>query len=271
MDTAVSQEELREILKILIIKQKKFPKSQYDWLFSNLDPLLDYAFSQAISKNKNVLEIVYSLLDQDSTDKINAKSHFRTENQADLEVQFQELSRKFDNILKMQQQESNPGVWVKPVFHIRPVPLEKDLVFVLMPFSESWSHYLWQEEIQKTVQQFMNGKLRCIRADDLFGHDIMIDIYESIAKARIIIADITNRNANVFYELGIAHCLGKDVILLSQSTEHIPFDLLRFRHCIYTNDGYGHIKLREYIKNAIEIILRNDNKKNVLDSNETRE
>jgi len=159
---------------------------------------------------------------------------------------------------KATQQESKPPVSHLSVFHRRSVPLEQDLVFVLMPFTEDWSEYIWEEEIRKSVHQYRSAKLRCKRADDLFGHDVMIDIYESIAKARIVIADITKRNANVFYELGIAHSLGKDVILLSQGTDHIPFDLLRFRHCIYSNDGPGYKRLREYLTKAIESILNDE-------------
>lgn len=143
------------------------------------------------------------------------------------------------------------SVTVTPYFHKRELEPENDLVFVLMPFSESWSDYIWNEEIKPIVTGIPDHPLRCLRADDLFGHDVMIDIYESIAAASIVIADITGRNANVFYELGIAHTLGKDVILLSQGTEHIPFDLLRFRHCIYSNDGPGYKILRDYLSNAL--------------------
>lgn len=77
-----------------------------------------------------------------------------------------------------------------------------------------------------------------------------------ILTASIIIADITNRNANVFYELGIAHSLGKEVILIAQGEEHIPFDLNRFRHCIYSNDGIGYKKLKQYIPDTIKDILQ---------------
>jgi hypothetical protein len=159
---------------------------------------------------------------------------------------------------KPSHQEAMTSVSHMPVFHRRSVPMEQDLVFVLMPFGESWSEYIWKEEIQKSVHKYQKAKLNCIRADDLFGHDVMLDTYESIAKARIVIADITNRNANVFYELGIAHCIGKDVILLSQGADHIPFDLLRFRHCIYSNDGPGYKVLREYLPKAIESILNDE-------------
>jgi transcriptional regulator with XRE-family HTH domain len=146
-------------------------------------------------------------------------------------------------------------VTVTPYFHKRPIEVEDDLVFVLMPFTESWSDYVWNDEIKKTIVELPSHSLRCLRADDLYGNDVMIDVYESIASARIVVADITGRNANVFYELGIAHTLGKDVILLSQGTEHIPFDLLRFRHCIYSDDGPGYKVLRAYLENAVGGIL----------------
>ncbi len=141
------------------------------------------------------------------------------------------------------------------VFHRRPLLPQKNLVFVIMPFTESWSEYIWSKQIKRIVESINGFSLVCRRADNLFGPDVMQDIYESIAIARIVIADITNRNANVFYELGMAHTLGKDVIILAQGTEHIPFDLQRFRHCIYTNDGPGYEKLDQYLPNAIRSIL----------------
>jgi nucleoside 2-deoxyribosyltransferase len=49
----------------------------------------------------------------------------------------------------------------------------------------------------------------------------MQDVWNHINKARIIIADLTTRNPNVFYEVGIAHALGKDVILLTQNLSRI--------------------------------------------------
>lgn len=141
------------------------------------------------------------------------------------------------------------------VFHRRTLDQQDNLVFVLMPFGEPWSDYMWRREIKPIVEGFSDFSLICRRADDLFGQDIMIDVYESIVTARILIAELTGRNANVFYELGMAHALGKDVILLSQGTDHIPFDLNRFRHCIYSNDGPGYDKLRAYLPSAIRSIL----------------
>jgi hypothetical protein len=142
------------------------------------------------------------------------------------------------------------------IFHKRALEPQENLVFALMPFTESWSDYIWRREIKPLVEAIQDAPLVCRRADDLFGNDVMQDIYESVATARVIIAEITDRNANVFYELGMAHTLGKEVIILAQGTQHIPFDLNRFRHCIYSNDGPGYEKLRAYLPSAIVSIIR---------------
>ena len=149
------------------------------------------------------------------------------------------------------------------IFHKRDLQLQENLVFVLMPFTESWSDYIWQEQIKPIVENIEQHGLICRRANDLFGHDVMQDIYESILTANIVIADITNQNANVFYELGLAHSLNKNIILLSQGVEHIPFDLNRFRHCIYSNDGPGYKTLKDYIPKAINDIISEGKRSNV--------
>jgi hypothetical protein len=137
-----------------------------------------------------------------------------------------------------------------------------NLVFVFMPFTEPWSDYIWGKQIRNIVESIQPYKLICKRADDLYGRDVMRDIVESIIKARIIIAEITGRNANVFYELGIAHALNKEVILLTQKVDDIPFDLNRFRYCIYSNDGEGYEKLDNHLRLSISEIIENKSSEN---------
>ncbi|MBF0539640.1 MAG: hypothetical protein HQL03_15465 [Nitrospirae bacterium] len=54
----------------------------------------------------------------------------------------------------------------------------------------------------------------------------------------MIIADMTGKNANVFYEVGYAHASGKEVILLTQKAEDIPVDLRNFNHIVYDGKLY---------------------------------
>ena len=91
----------------------------------------------------------------------------------------------------------------------------------------------------------------------------MQDIWKSICEARVVIADLTNLNPNVMYELGIAHTVGKETILIYQKpTEKIkfPFDLSHIRRIEYVNDAVGGQKLVQDLKDTL---------KNVLDPNST--
>lgn len=146
------------------------------------------------------------------------------------------------------------------IFDINGVEIKEDFVFVIMPFSESWSDYIWEKQIKPAVEKAGEGKLICRRADDLYGHDVMNDIARSIAEASVVIADMTGRNPNVFYELGTAHDMGKEVILISQSEDDIPFDLNRFRVGLYTNDGPGYERLEAFLINSIKSIMSTQNK-----------
>jgi hypothetical protein len=143
---------------------------------------------------------------------------------------------------------------VDPLFKGRDTRVEMEKVFILMPFTLEWSNRIWQKIIKPTIDEM---ELNAFRADDLYGHDIMEDIWNSIVKSRIIVADITDRNSNVFYELGIAHTLGKDVILITQKTDDIPFDLNRYRHIVYKDNVDGCETLRKGLQNTIKEILSN--------------
>jgi hypothetical protein len=123
-------------------------------------------------------------------------------------------------------------------------------VFVIMPFSESWSRRIWQDHIKRYVREF-NPTLVCKRGDDLYGHDVMQDVFYGIMMSNAIIADLTGRNANVFYELGLCHSVGKDTLLITQRKDDIPFDLLRFRHCFYQDNSDGYLVLRDFIRNKL--------------------
>lgn len=141
---------------------------------------------------------------------------------------------------------------VNPYFPGLPESQDDALVFVLMPFAEPWSDRMCRSHIKRIVEALgIKPPLHCKRADDLYGEDVLRDIVTAINAARLVLADITGRNPNVFYELGIAHWIGKRVILLTQSAEDIPFDLLRFRHIVYEDNSDGYRKLEEQLGAAV--------------------
>jgi len=82
----------------------------------------------------------------------------------------------------------------------------------------------------------------------------MLDIQKSILEADLILCEMSDKNPNVFYELGLAHAIGKPAILVSRKEEDIPFDLRHIRVIIYdyTTAGWEN-KLREDISAAARI------------------
>jgi len=106
----------------------------------------------------------------------------------------------------------------------------KLFAFVLMPFSSEFRD-IYELGIK---QACIDENAYCERVDEqIFDDSILQRVYNQIDKADLIIADMTGRNPNVFYEVGYAHALGKRVILLTQSADDIPFDLKHFPHIIY--------------------------------------
>jgi nucleoside 2-deoxyribosyltransferase len=136
---------------------------------------------------------------------------------------------------------------VNPHWQRRRVEVEDDLCFLLMPFRESWSDDLWAL-IEGTAR---HCNMRCERADEQDGRVVMNDIWEGISRARVVIADLTGKNPNVTYEVGLADVLGKEVVLLSQAPHDIPFDFLGLRLIVYENSIGGVKKLTSQLEKRL--------------------
>ena len=139
-------------------------------------------------------------------------------------------------------------VQINPIFSGRGFTVDPTLCFVLMPFRDELRP-VYEDHIKKIVEEFgMQAK----RADDIFTNSAIIeDIWTSINQARLIVADLTGKNPNVFYEVGIAHTVGKDVILVTQSIEDVPFDLRHLRHIQYEYTPRGMAAFEQQLKNTI--------------------
>lgn len=106
----------------------------------------------------------------------------------------------------------------------------KPFAFVIMPFLKEFDD-IYQLGIKPACEK---AGAYAERVDEqIFHESILQRIYNQISKADVIIADMTGRNPNVFYEAGYAHALGKPVILLTQAAEDIPFDLKHYPHIVY--------------------------------------
>src|SRR5258708_19187115 len=98
--------------------------------------------------------------------------------------------------------------------------------------------------------------LRCRRADEIWEAPAIIqDIVNLLDRSRVVICDCTNRNPNVFYEIGIAHTLGRDVLLITQNTADIPFDLRHLRHIQYLNNAEGRQALSVALTTRLRTVM----------------
>lgn len=127
------------------------------------------------------------------------------------------------------------------------------LCFIIMPFDPALKN------VYDTVQQIIEEhcRLDCVRADHIAKSDrISHDIWAHINEARLSIADLTGRNPNVFYELGLAHGSRRPVILLAQDKTDVPFDLRDVRYIPYDLKDLASLReaLPGYVRNYISTI-----------------
>lgn len=128
--------------------------------------------------------------------------------------------------------------------------IDENLCFVLMPFDEKFdgTYDLIKEGLD-------NFNLNIIRADDINKPGVIIeDIFSHIRDSKFLIADLTNSNPNVFYELGYADAFDKEIILINQdNSKEFPFDVSGKRMIIYEDKIMG----QKYLKNKLQEFVKN--------------
>ncbi|WP_170971951.1 hypothetical protein [Rhodobacter sp. SY28-1] len=130
--------------------------------------------------------------------------------------------------------------------------IQRDQISVMMPFDRGFDGTY--EAIRRAGATV---RMRVNRADNIWEHHAIIqDIVSLIARSQIIVADCTGMNPNVFYEIGIAHAIGREVILITQNMDHIPFDLRHLRALTYHPNGEGLDTLQIKLTDRIQTLLR---------------
>lgn len=125
----------------------------------------------------------------------------------------------------------------------------KPKAFVVMQFSDQFNE-LYNDIIKPTCNDF---NLDVIRADDIYNNGMIIhDITQNIEEAKVIIADITPQNPNVYYEVGYAHALNKNTILLAEEGIDLPFDVRPYRVIFYKNSIGG----KKYVVEKLKMHLK---------------
>jgi hypothetical protein len=131
--------------------------------------------------------------------------------------------------------------------------IEPTLASAMMPFGARF------DAVYNAIRQAAdNAGLRCRRADDIWENAAIIqDVVALIDRSRIVVCDCSDRNPNVFYEAGIAHTLGREVILITQNDQDIPFDLRHLRYIRYLDNAEGRAALAQQLQAKMQMLLGN--------------
>jgi hypothetical protein len=125
--------------------------------------------------------------------------------------------------------------------------------FVVMPF-----HALFESEYERVIRPAIEEVgLKCVRGDEIYAQQAIIhDIWQSIRVARLVVAELSGRNPNVMYEIGLAHAIGKPIILLTRNQDDVPFDLKALRYVFYdiNNPDWGY-NLRSELTKKVRSVL----------------
>jgi hypothetical protein len=137
-------------------------------------------------------------------------------------------------------------IFKTPSFVARPAR-----VFVVMQFSEPYQD-LYNDVIRPVAAEF---GLDAYHVGDVFGPGVILnDIAQGIVDARIVLAEVTPANPNVFYELGYAHALGKPTILLAERGRQLPFDVSAYRCLFYENTIAGKKHVEDALRKHLSAI-----------------
>jgi len=136
-----------------------------------------------------------------------------------------------------------------PLPNLSQIKVESRLCFVIMPFS-----YEYKATFEKAIKPSLEDtKCTPIRADKVYEPGaITTQIFYYLAKSEFCIADISSLNANVMYELGIAHTLTKPTITItSDDSGKVPFDIASYRYIAYRQTETG---IRDLYANLVKAI-----------------
>lgn len=125
-------------------------------------------------------------------------------------------------------------------FNVEPWPLQTlGHVAVMMPFDHAFGGVY--EAVKSACRKL---RLDTLRVDEIYGPTpIISDVFKTIEQGKLVVSDLTHRNPNVLYETGLAHARNRDVIMIVQNENDVPFDLRHIRYVRYLPNQEGLKKL----------------------------
>jgi hypothetical protein len=248
---AFTSADRHEIRKVEEIFQQELALSSDDMLWkSNAETERDWI------KNEGQLWFLAEILNEVAK-KEKALSGHRRPNARAQRIQ----SRNIDRLISLYHRRileetdvNRTGLVVRPCFPTAKYKIAPKTVFVLMPFKAPWSDDLYSM-IKRACRR---AQLKPTRADDsLEPNIVMNEVWQSINEAGLVLADVSKPNSNVYYELGIAHAIGKRVILLKkEGTKASPFDVQCWRYLKFALSGDRALEFEQQLAAVLQSYAR---------------
>jgi ClpX C4-type zinc finger len=144
---------------------------------------------------------------------------------------------------------------INPIFNRIDIERRPNHCFYLGPFSSPFND-IYRDHIAPTLDR---EGITVNRADEIFGTDSLIeDIWASIVGSAFVVADLTTKNANVLYEVGMAHTIGRPVVIITQDMDDVPFDLRHRRCIVYKHTPRGCKLLEEQLAGTARFVLNRE-------------
>ena len=134
---------------------------------------------------------------------------------------------------------------------------QKGSCFILMPFGVKQGPggpIDWDERYREVLEPAIKDiGMTPGRADDIYGTQSLIDrVWRGIQEAEVVVAELTGRSPNVMYEIGLAHLIGKRLVLLTMSPDDVPADLAQSVQIQYSDQGIGLLQLTRELQANLE-------------------
>lgn len=151
--------------------------------------------------------------------------------------QLQRLARENFSVLPVFDGKSNPTLCIA----LLPLPGISELVYSQI-----------QNSIDILRRLYPDLKCYCVPHEIERGRE---QVWLAINEAGLVIADLTGRDPNVFYELGLCEALVKRVLLLVEESQDIPFHLGVFPHISYASGKFDILRLAGELRDTIEELM----------------
>lgn len=175
---------------------------------------------------------------------------------------YKDLKKCVDSVAKVLNDKNtkygDKEMWVEPVFKTTDIKIKPDMCFGILPFNEKRKK-IFDDVIAPDLEKDLD--ISVLKSGDMTtsNSDMIEEIWKSINEAAFILADISDNNPNVFYEVGICHTLGKKMITICDENslekdykKHLPFDLSTRYTIFYKDTVSGGKDLVKEIEKAVK-------------------